>query len=164
MPVSRYLSTPELANAAGEALRWLEGTPRCSESKIRLARAGERSRKPIYLPPEVVAAIHEILAQLAGGNAVAVVPASAELTTQQAADFLNVSRPFFVKLLLQGAVPFRLVGTHRRVNLSDVLRYQSKIEAERERTMREITAMEQDAGLYDLDQVGPPKFKVRLPR
>jgi len=73
----------------------------------------------------------EILNQMAHGNAVSIVPIHAELTTQQAEEFLNVSRPFVVNLIAQGLLHYRKVGTHRRAAFEELLRYRKQNQVER---------------------------------
>ena len=85
-----------------------------------LSVAGAHARETVELPPSVAALLLEILEDMAAGSAVAVLRRDTELTTQQAADYLNVSRPFLVGLLEAGEVPFRRVGTHRRVRFEDL--------------------------------------------
>lgn len=91
----------------------------------------------------------EVLDELARGNAVTVAPVHAELTTQQAAELLNVSRPYLVKLLEDGVLPCRKVGTHRRIRLTDVLAYQQADEERRRDVHRALTRDAEELDLYD---------------
>jgi excisionase family DNA binding protein len=101
----------------------------------------------IRLPARAVQLLQAILVQMAEGKAVTLIPTHAELTTQQAADILNLSRPFFVRLIERGDVPFRKVGTHRRVLLSDVIAYKERTDAAREQSLAELTALSQELNL-----------------
>lgn len=102
----------------------------------------------ITLPAKAARLLLDILVQMAEGNAVTILPTHAELTTQQSADLLNVSRPFFVQLLESEQIPFRKVGTHRRVLLSDVMAYKERSEEARKRSLAELAALDQELGLY----------------
>ena len=77
-----------------------------------------------------------------------VMPDSAELTTQQAAEFLNVSRPYLIKLLESGQIPFRRVGTHRRIRFRDLRLYKSQDDLKRRQAADELTQLSQELGLY----------------
>ena len=92
--------------------------------------------------------LSKILRELGNGKNVVVVATDTEVTTQQAADFLSVSRPYLVKLLEEGKIPFRLVGPRRRVRLGDMLRYMEQEESERHRGLDELVAEAQRLGMY----------------
>jgi excisionase family DNA binding protein len=85
-----------------------------------------------------------ILEAMAAGRGVTIIPENAELTTVQAADVLNVSRPFFIKLLENGAIPHRKVGKHRRVRMEDFMAYKERIDREREAVLDQLAAQAQE--------------------
>lgn len=102
----------------------------------------------IELPSGAVQLLLRLLEDMASGRAVTIMARNAELTTQQAADVLNVSRPFLVTQLLETReIPYRKVGTHRRVRLDDVLRYKERIDQDRRQVLDELTAEAQELGL-----------------
>ena len=109
---------------------------------LRVRDAGEE--ETIELPAGAVSLLQAILEDMASGRAVTIVPQNAELTTQQAADFLNVSRPFLVQLLEQKKLPFRMVGTHRRIRFEDVLRYKENTDAERRKVLDQLATEAQE--------------------
>jgi len=88
----------------------------------------------------------QILGFLANGQGVTVTPSNAMLTTQQAADFLNVSRPFLIRLLEAGQIPFERVGTHRRVAFGELMDYKGRDDQERRRAADELTQLGQELG------------------
>jgi excisionase family DNA binding protein len=94
----------------------------------------------VRLPKAAVELLKDILVNISMGNAVQVVPVHAEMTTQEAADLLMISRPHFIKLLDEKKIDFRKVGTHRRVKYSDVLRFKEMQAATTRATLDELAA------------------------
>ena len=107
----------------------------------------EESVAQISLPPQAIEALTEVLEHLAEGREVTVSAQPVEYSTQKAAEYLRVSRPFLVGLLEKGEIPFRKVGTHRRVLYSDLKVYKEKTDAGRLKTLDELTKQAQELGL-----------------
>ena len=103
----------------------------------------------VALPASLARALRHLVGHLARGQAVTLVPLDRELTSQQAADLLNVSRPYLVRLLERGDIPFTRVGRHRRVRLDDVLVYRERRDTERLDALKDLTRLSQELGLYD---------------
>ncbi len=99
------------------------------------------------LPPVVTRLLMDILQETAAGKAVSLVAVDADVTTQQAATILNVSRPFVVGMIDKGLLPVRMVGNQRRLPLRDVLAYKADNRAKRRETLREMAALDQELGL-----------------
>jgi excisionase family DNA binding protein len=114
------------------------------DAELSLEVRGKGANEELKLPPVALRLLVRVLAELGRGNAVTLTPLRAELTTQQAADLLNVSRPHVVKLLDEGAMPSRKVGSHRRVLLSDLLAYREAWHAKRHAALDELAALGQD--------------------
>ncbi len=142
---SSRLPTPEAAKSAETALRVLAPLKKRAARSVRLRVADARDE--VVLPREAFELLLGVLGAMAEGNAVTLVPVHTELTTQQAADLLQVSRPHFVELLDGGRIPFRMVGTHRRVLARDVFAYRDDARAASERAMEELAAIAQKQGL-----------------
>ncbi|WP_100447358.1 helix-turn-helix domain-containing protein [Glycomyces xiaoerkulensis] len=135
------------AEAAQRALRrikdYLAKHPSEPETIEVLVEHGEPS---LVLPRPAVTLFAQILAQLAEGRGVSVIPSQAELTTQQAADLLGVSRPYLIGLLEGGDIPHRKVGRHRRVALSDLLVYKRTDDEKRREAADDLGALGQELG------------------
>jgi excisionase family DNA binding protein len=127
-------------------LRKIERILRHSECEPKIVGSdGEE----IPLPESLSALLGQIVSQLTHGNAVRVASIHEELTTQEAADILNVSRPYLIKLLEEGTIPFVKTGTHRRIRFNELMEYKRYRDVERTRAINEIAQISQDAGLYD---------------
>lgn len=112
-------------------------------------RDGSRqaSMVSVVIPEKALHLLAMILSSMAQGKAVSLVPADSELSTQQAADLLHVSRPHLVKLLEAGSIPFKKVGTHRRILVEDVLQYQDRQKGVRNEQLQFLTGQAQDLNL-----------------
>jgi len=131
-----------------------------TEKEISLARNGkkiletknaeieivlhEETDTKVALPKTAVRVLIEALTYISEGREVVVKPLNEELTTQKAAEFLRVSRPFLIKILENGEIPHRKVGKHRRVLLSDLEDYKRRIDEKRLKILAELTAQAQE--------------------
>ena len=133
-----------LARASGQLLsRYAQGQ---RPLMLRVRDAGQD--QPLELPKGAAALLMDILEAMAAGRGVTLIPENAELTTVQAAEILNVSRPFLIKLLEENAIPHRKVGKHRRISMEDVMAYKARIDREREAVLDQLVsdAQAQDMG------------------
>ncbi len=141
--------TPADARLARESIARLARLPTRSRSKtlqVRIQR-GNEPEQVLSIPASAFGLFKEILAEMAEGNAVTLVPAQVELTTQQAADLLNVSRPFLIEQLEKKKIPHRKVGSHRRIMFSDLTKYSQTMALNRLQALDELSAIDQELGL-----------------
>jgi excisionase family DNA binding protein len=115
--------------------------------------------RTLELPPPVFEALLQIVTALSQGQGVTVAPHNALLTTQEAADFLGISRPTLIKLLEGNEIAHERRGRHRRVRLSDLLDYQGRSRVERRRVLEQMVEAAEDAGLYELTAGPPPDMR-----
>ena len=147
------LSFASIACRLGSMTRQVEDREVASEALAALRRRPRRFTLPdgttVRLPKVAVDGLIEMLDAVAHGEDATVVRTPREVTTQQAATVLNVSRPTVVKLIDEGTVPARKVGSHRRILLTDLLAYRDKVVAERRAALDEMTREAEELGLYD---------------
>jgi len=101
----------------------------------------------VQLPSSAVQLMIEVLTQLGQGNSVNITPIHAELTTQEAADLLNMSRPTFIKLLDEGSLPHTRSGNRRKVAFVDVMSYKQSLDEKRQGALDELSSLDQELGL-----------------
>lgn len=146
--LSERLPTPDEVAKAKEAASVLARTANTQKViSLRLNQNGNGDGV-IELPPAIGRIVLDLLLFISKGEAVTLVPFGAELTTQQAADLLNVSRPFLIKLIGEEEIPYHKVGTHRRIQAEDLFKYKKRRDAGREKALQRLTELGQeiDAG------------------
>lgn len=112
--------------------------------RVKLRIESQQETDELILPGPVMQLLLDILSEMSKGNAINLMPIHAELSTQDAANILNVSRPYLVKLLESDKIPFHKVGSHRRVYARDILEYKQSIDSDRSSTLDELTQLSQD--------------------
>lgn len=136
----------QLARESGRRLtQFLAAKPKKS-LRVRIEPENE-PEESISIPVTAFRLLNSILTEMAEGNAVTLIPVHAELTTQQAAQILNVSRPFLIEQLEKGVIPYRKVGTHRRIMFKDLMKYKQTMDRNRLNALEELSAIDQELGL-----------------
>ncbi|MBM3553487.1 MAG: helix-turn-helix domain-containing protein [Alphaproteobacteria bacterium] len=141
------LPSPQDASLAKAARRALEASKTPDDTLHVQINAPGRKAMPLDLPPIVTRLLMNILDETAAGNAVSLATTDAEITTQEAAAILNVSRPYLVGMVDKGILPARMVGNQRRLPLQDVLAYKADNRARRRAALADLAAHDQDLGL-----------------
>ena len=118
-----------------------------STIELKVARDDSSSEEKVVIPAAAFHLLIDILAQMAQGNAVTLIPIHAELTTQEAADILNVSRPFLIKLIETGEIICRKVGRHRRIRFEDLMNYKQRIDGDRTQALDELADQAQELNM-----------------
>lgn len=141
-----HLPNPDEVEQAKVSSRTLSKYAGVDRVQLSL-KVDNQPTEDLILPGHVLQILLEVLSEMSKGNAISLVPHHHELSTQEAANLLNVSRPFLVALLEQGEIPFRKVGTHRRVLLKDVMAYKERTDQQRKASLDELTALSQKEGM-----------------
>ncbi|WP_334861327.1 helix-turn-helix domain-containing protein [Nostoc sp.] len=129
-----------------ESIKELERILSVKDFQAKLVGAnGEK----INIPEPIYRVLLQVVHAMASGKAISIIPQQQELTTQQAAEYLNVSRPYLIKLLEQGEIPHIKVGSHRRVRFDDLMNYKQQRDVKRDQLLTELTQISQEAGFYE---------------
>ncbi len=147
VPIEPTIPTAAEALLAREVSRALEQRNAAEQTLSLLVSATENKTTTIELPKSAASLLIEILKQMAEGNAVSLLPVEPEISTQQAANLLCVSRPYLVGMIEKGELPARMVGNQRRLPLKDVLAYRLENQAKRKEALDELSAYDQELGL-----------------
>jgi excisionase family DNA binding protein len=141
-----HLPTPDEVEQAKLSGRTLSKYADADRVKMSL-RGSNGEADEMVLPGHVLQILLDVLSEISQGNAISLIPYHQEISTQEAANLLNVSRPFLVRLLEDGEIPFRKVGAHRRVKLQDVLNYRERTDNQRREALDELAQLSQQEGM-----------------
>ena len=143
-----YIPTEVEAQLSQESSRILASHIPHHRSTIELKVVeNDDSEQKVVIPAAAFHLLVDILSQMAQGNAVTLIPIHAELTTQEAADILNVSRPFLIKLIETGEIICRKVGRHRRIRFEDLMSYKQRIDSDRTQALDELASQAQELNM-----------------
>ena len=145
-PTAADVSTAEESSRQLATLLGKLAKSKKASHRLRLVADGTQPVE-IQIPTAAMEMLLGILSNMARGKAITLIPVEAELTTQQAAELLNVSRPFLVKLIEDNHIPFRKVGSHRRVRFADLVSYKKRIDDARLKSLDELAKKSQEFGL-----------------
>ena len=142
--LEEYVPSHEDTVQAETAVRLLDTLDKRTMAQCELLLKMPTTRRNLHLPTGFLAFIVDVLHQVAEGNTVTFIPSTKEFTSQEAADFLNVSRPFLVKLMDTGKIPFHRVGSHRRIRASNLLSYRRKMLKSSMEALEELSKQAQE--------------------
>lgn len=140
---------PEQRSQVAALFKALEGMAQAPRRRAPKCQLVGPSGEAIALPASIFYVLERVAEVLARGDSITVVPVGREVTTQQAADLLNVSRQYLVRLLDEGRIPFRKTGKHRRLRIEDVLAFKETRDKDRRAGLRELSQLTQEFGGYD---------------
>jgi len=145
---STHIPTAEETQISKESSRILAAHISRDTHRLKIIEE-DGSEETATIPAVAYRLLVDILTQMSRGNAVTIIPIHAELTTQEAADLINVSRPFLIKKIEAGEIPHHKVGRHRRVRFTDLMEYKKNIDAARNKVLDELVEDSQRLGFYD---------------
>lgn len=147
----RTVLPPEDASDFARFVRGLAGLERPGRARL-VGPDGSQ----LDIPDELYGVLRDVVSALSQGLAISIAPHNTMLTTQEAADLLNISRPTLVRLLTDGEIPYTMRGRHRRVMLRDILDYRERTRRERRQALDQMAAEAEDDGLYDITATPEP--------
>lgn len=148
MPTQKIVHLPTAAEVEQAKVSSRTLSKYADVDRVQLALRGCNSEADdLVLPGHVLQILLDVLSEMSKGNAISIIPHHQELSSQEAANLLNVSRPFLVGLLEQGGIPFRKVGAHRRVLLNDIMAYREQTEQLRTKALDDLAALSQEDGM-----------------
>lgn len=148
MTLLQTLPSPEEASLAKLSSQELSAIINTAEGSQQLQLLGQDGKThQVEIPASALKLLIEVLIQLGQGNSVNIIPVHAELTTQEAADILNMSRPTLIKILDNSEIPYSRKGNRRKIALLDVLNYKNTLDENRLKALNELSALDQELGL-----------------